>query len=143
MIKPIILVLCTGNSCRSHMGEGILRSIAADSFDARSAGSSPAGYVHPMAIQVMREIGIDISENKSKSLDNFLDQPIHTVITVCGKVDQICPTFPGQVDHIHHGFDDPVHAQGTPDEQLAAFRRIRDEIHAFLTNIPTFSTINS
>jgi arsenate reductase len=132
-MKPIILVLCTGNSCRSHMGEGILRSIACDLFDARSAGSCPAGYVHPMAIEVMREIGIDISRNESKSLEDFLHQPIHTVITVCGNVDQICPTFPGQVDHIHHGFDDPAHAEGTPDEKLKAFRRIRDEIHEFLT----------
>ncbi|MCL4156759.1 UNVERIFIED_CONTAM: hypothetical protein GTU68_013815 [Idotea baltica] len=126
------------------MGEGILRSIASDHFDARSAGSCPAGYVHPMAIEVMQEIGIDISGNESKGLKDFLNQPIHTVLTVCGNVDQICPTFPGQVDRIHHGFDDPAHAEGTPEEQLQAFRRIRDEIRKFFTEyIQNFSSLSS
>lgn len=115
------------------MGEGILRSLAGDVLDARSAGSRPAGYVHPVAIEVMREIGIDISGHESKSFDGFLNQPVHTVITVCGNVDQVCPVFPGQVEHIHHGFDDPAHAEGSPDEIRETFRRVRDEMTAFLS----------
>ncbi len=131
--KPIVLILCTGNSCRSHMGEGILRSLAGDVIDVQSAGSRPAGYVHPMAIEVMREVGIDIAGNESKSLEKYLNQPVHTVITVCGNVDQVCPVFPGQVERIHHGFDDPAHVNGSPDEVRAAFRRVRDEIGSFLS----------
>jgi protein-tyrosine-phosphatase len=121
-----------GLMCRSHMGEGILRSIAGDVIDVQSAGSRPAGFVHPMAIEVMCEIGIDISGNESKSLEEYLNHPVHTVITVCGNVDQICPVFPGQVERIHHGFDDPAHVNGTPDEVRAAFGRVRDEICGFL-----------
>lgn len=132
-MKPTVLILCTGNSCRSHMGEGILRALAGDLLEAQSAGSRPAGFVHPVAVEVMREIGIDISGHESKSLDKFMHQQVHTVITVCGNVDQICPTFPGQVQRIHHGFDDPAHAEGTPDEVRAAFRRVRDEIRRFLS----------
>jgi arsenate reductase (thioredoxin) len=132
-MKPTVLILCTGNSCRSHMGEGILRALAGDLLEAQSAGSRPAGYVHPVAIEVMREIGIDISGHESKSLDKLMHQMVHTVITVCGNVDQICPTFPGQVRRIHHGFDDPAHAEGTPEEIRAAFRRVRDEIRKFLS----------
>ena len=114
------------------MGEGILRSIAGDRLDVQSAGSLPAGYVHPMAIEVMREIGIDITGHESKSLKKFLNQPIHTVITVCGNVDQTCPVFPGQVERIHHGFDDPAHAVGNREQVHAAFSRVRDEIGVFL-----------
>ncbi len=132
LVKPTVLILCTGNSCRSHMGEGILRAIAGNRFDVQSAGSRPAGYVHPVAIEVMTEIGIDISGHESKSLERFLAQTVHTVITVCGNVDQICPSFPGQVGRIHHAFDDPAHVEGSPDEIRAAFRRVRDEIRAFL-----------
>jgi arsenate reductase len=133
-MKPIVLILCTGNSCRSHMGEGILQAIAGDFVDAQSAGASPSGYVHPMAIEVMREIGIDLTRHESKNLDVFLKQPVHTVITVCGNVHQICPVFPGQVERIHHGFDDPAHAEGSPEEVLATFRRVRDEISRFLSD---------
>ena len=130
--KPTVLILCTGNSCRSHMGEGILRSIAGDRLDVQSAGSRPAGFVHPMAIEVMREVGIDIAGNESKSLDKFLDKSIHTVLTVCGNVDQSCPVFPGQIQRIHRGFPDPAHVEGTRDEKLEAFRQVRDEIMGFL-----------
>jgi len=91
-------------------GRRHLATISGDYLDARSAGSRPAGYVYPMAIEVMKEIGIDISWQDSKSLDHLLHQPAHTIITVCGKVDQICPTFPQQVERIHHAFDDPAHA---------------------------------
>jgi len=126
--KPIVLILCTGNSCRSHMAEGILRRAAGDLLDVRSAGSKPAGYVHPLAIETMAEIGIDISAHRSKHLDEFLNSEVQTVITVCGNADQACPVFPGQVIRHHWGFDDPAHATGTPDEIRAEFRRVRDEI---------------
>ena len=125
---PLVLILCTGNSCRSHLAEGILRAAAGDSLRVASAGSKPAGYVHPLAIEAMREIGIDISSHRSKHLGEFLEQPVETVITVCGNADQVCPMFPGQVNRHHWGFDDPAHATGTPEEQLTVFRRVRDEI---------------
>jgi arsenate reductase len=125
---PIVLILCTGNSCRSHLAEGFLCRAAADMLDVRSAGSKPAGYVHPLAIRVMAEIGIDLSRHHSKHMDEFLHQDVETVITVCGNADQACPMFPGQLNRHHWGFDDPAHAQGSEDEQLAVFRRVRDEI---------------
>lgn len=126
--KPAVLILCTGNSCRSHLAEGLLRAAAGDLFEVHSAGSKPAGYVHPLAIRVMQEIGIDISGHRSKSMSEFLETPIETVITVCGNADQACPVYPGQVNRHHWPFDDPAHAQGTEEEQLAVFRRVRDEI---------------
>ncbi len=128
MKPPAILILCTGNSCRSHLAEGILRAALTDDFRVASAGSQPAGYVHPLAIQVMQEIGIDISNHHSKHLDKFLTDDIATVITVCGNADQVCPMFPGQIHRYHWGFDDPAHATGTKEEQLVVFRRVRDEI---------------
>lgn len=127
-MKPTVLILCTGNSCRSHLAEGILRKAAGDLLNVQSAGSKPAGYVHPLAIKAMAEIGIDVSGHRSKHLDEFLSQPVDTVITVCGKADQACPVFPGQVNRHHWPFDDPAHATGTEAEQLEVFRRVRDEI---------------
>jgi len=126
--KPTVLILCTGNSCRSHIGEGFLAAAAGDRLDVQSAGSKPAGYVHPLAIQVMAEVGIDISSHRSKSLTDFLDRPIHTVITVCGNADQACPVFPGQVNRHHWPFLDPAKATGSDAEVLACFRRVRDEM---------------
>lgn len=125
---PIVLILCTGNSCRSHMAEGILSATAGELLRIASAGSNPAGYVHPLAIEVMREIGIDISEHRSKHLNEFLGQEVETVITVCGNADQACPVFPGQVNRYHWPFDDPAHATGTDEEKMAVFRRVRDEM---------------
>lgn len=127
-IKPTVLILCTGNSCRSHLAEGILRAAAGDLLTVESAGSKPSGYVHPLAIQVMKEIGIDISGHRSKHMNEFLNQPVETVITVCGNADQACPSYPGQMNRHHWGFDDPAHATGTEEEQLMVFRRVRDEI---------------
>ncbi len=127
-MKPLVLILCTGNSCRSHLAAGLLRAAAGDLFEVASAGSKPAGYVHPLSIEVMREIGIDISSHRSKHLEEFLSKPVETVITVCGNADQACPMFPGQLNRHHWGFDDPAHAEGTREEQLAVFRRVRDEI---------------
>ena len=126
--KPTVLILCTGNSCRSHMAEGILRKIAGDILDVQSAGSKPAGYVNPMAIEVMKEIGIDISSHRSKSMIEFLKKPIETVITVCGNADQACPIFPGQVNRYHWGFFDPAKAEGTAEEKLKIFRDVRDQM---------------
>jgi len=126
--KPTVLILCTGNSCRSQMAEGFLRAAAGDLFDVASAGSNPAGYVHPQAIQSMREVGIDISQHQSKTLSLFLDRPINTVITVCGNADEVCPTFPHQHNRYHWGFEDPAHARGTAEEIGAEFRRVRDQI---------------
>jgi len=125
---PVVLILCTGNSCRSQMAEGILRQAAAGLLDARSAGSQPAGHVHPLAIKAMAEIGIDISAHRSKHMDEFLQQDVETVITVCGNADQACPMFPGQLNRHHWGFDDPAHAPGDEEEQLVVFRRVRDQI---------------
>jgi arsenate reductase len=127
-MHKLVLILCTGNSCRSHLAEGILRAAAGGILEVASAGSKPAGYVHPLAIRVMAEIGIDISQHRSKHLSEFLQRPVETVITVCGNADQVCPTFPGQVNRYHWGFDDPAHATGTEEQQLAVFRRVRDEI---------------
>ena len=126
--KPTVLILCTGNSCRSHLAEGILRRAAGDYLNVQSAGSKPAGYVHPFAVQVMKEIGIDISQHRSKHLSEFLDTNVETVITVCGNADQACPVFPGQLNRHHWGFDDPAHAVGTDEEKMAVFRRVHDEI---------------
>lgn len=127
-MSPLILILCTGNSCRSHLAEGILRAVAKDRFRVASAGSKPAGYVHPLAVKALAEIGIDISAHTSKHMNEFLDQPVETVITVCGNADQACPVFPGQLNRHHWPVDDPAHATGTDDEKLAVFRRVRDEI---------------
>jgi arsenate reductase len=127
-MKPLILILCTGNSCRSHLAEGILRAAAGDLFDVASAGSKPAGYVHPLSVEVMQEIGIDIGSHRSKHLEEFLSLNVETVITVCGNADQACPMFPGQLNRHHWGFDDPAHATGSHEEQLVVFRRVRDEI---------------
>jgi arsenate reductase (thioredoxin) len=126
--KPTVLILCTGNSCRSHLAEGILRSVAGDILDVQSAGSKPAGYVHPMAIKVMQEIGIDISQHRSKHLNEFLNQQVETVITVCGNADQACPIFPGQVNRHHFPFYDPAKAEGSGEEILNVFREVRDEL---------------
>ena len=123
-----ILFLCTGNSCRSHIAEAILRAAAKDIFEVHSAGSNPAGYVHPKAVAVMKEIGIDISNHSSKHMNDFLKRDVHTVITVCGNADQACPSFPGQLKRYHWGFDDPAKAEGSDEEVLDVFRRVRDEI---------------
>ncbi|MCU0776204.1 MAG: arsenate reductase ArsC [Akkermansiaceae bacterium] len=128
MKPPCILILCTGNSCRSQMAEGILRRALGGGFRVESAGSNPSGIVQPLAIRVMAEIGIDISGHRSKHLDEFLTDQVETVITVCGNADQACPVFPGQLNRHHWGFDDPVHAQGTDEERMEAFRRARDRI---------------
>jgi len=125
---PLVLVLCTGNSCRSHLAEGVLRAASQGRFRVASAGSKPAGYVHPLAIQVMAEAGFDISQHASKHLAEFLRQPVETVITVCDDADRACPIFPGRVNRHHWPFADPARATGAEAEKLAVFRAVRDEI---------------
>jgi len=131
--KPTVLILCTGNSCRSHLAEGVLRAAAGDVLNVVSAGSKPAGHVHPLAIRAMQEIGIDISAHHSKHMNEFLNQNVETVVTVCGNADQACPIFPGQVNRHHWPFDDPAHATGSEEEKLTVFRRVRDEIRRTFT----------
>ncbi len=128
MSPPLILVLCTGNSCRSHLAEGLLQQALGPGYVVASAGSHPAGYVHPLALRAMAEIGIELSGHVSKHLDEFLTREVETVITVCGNADQVCPVFPGQRNRHHFPFPDPAHAAGTEDEQLAVFRQVRDAI---------------
>src|SRR5439155_3882121 len=110
------------------MAEGILRAAAGDMLEVHSAGSKPAGYVHPLAIKALAEIGIDISQHRSKSMNEFLDQNIETVVTVCGQTDRVCPSYPGQINQVCWPFDDPALDTGTEVEQLQVFRRVRDEI---------------
>ncbi len=128
ILALMILILCTGNSCRSQLAEAILQQALGNACRVASAGSKPAGYVHPLAVAVLGEIGLDISMHRSKSLEEFLTQEVETVITVCGHADQACPLFPGQVNRHHFPFDDPAHVEGTEEDKLAAFRRARDDI---------------
>lgn len=123
-----ILILCTGNSCRSQMAEGFLKSFD-PSLEVHSAGTSPSSQVHPKAILAMKEAMIDLSQNYPKKVDEFIDQPFDFVVTVCGGANESCPTFTGTVGkRLHIGFDDPAEATGTEEEIMAVFRRVRDEI---------------
>ena len=122
-----VLILCTGNSARSQMAEGLLRHLAGDRFDVASAGVAPT-QVRPEAIAVMRELGIDISHHRSKSVDEFLGQDFDYVITVCDNANEQCPIFPSNTKRIHWSFEDPAAAAGDEQVRLAVFRRVRDEI---------------
>ena len=124
-----ILILCTGNSCRSQMAQAILQSFDPDNLVVYSAGTHPAAMVHPLAVQVMTEAGYDLSGFKPKHVDRFLGANFDYVITVCGSARETCPLFTGQVNRrLHIGFDDPAIATGSPEQILQEFRRIRDEI---------------
>ena len=127
-MKPKILILCTGNSCRSHMAEGILRNSANDLFEIFSAGSNPKGEVHPSAIEALKEINIDIADHTSDHLDLFLNSGIDTVITVCDNAKEACPVFPNSPKSYHWSFEDPPHAMREGESEIDAFRRIRDQI---------------
>ena len=123
-----ILILCTGNSCRSQMAQAFLQSVDTR-LEVASAGTEPSGYVHPKAIEVMQEEGIDLSQNKSESVDQYLDEAWDYVITVCGGAKETCPAFMGTVQHrLHIGFDDPAEVEGNEDHIMSEFRRVRDEI---------------
>jgi arsenate reductase len=135
--KKRVLILCTGNSARSQMAEGLLRHDGGGRFEAFSAGVEPS-HVRPQAIEAMREIGIDISGHRSKSVDEFAGQEFDYVITVCDNANERCPVFPGKTERIHWSFDDPAAAEGDETARLAVFRRVRDEIRARLREfIPT------
>lgn len=123
-----ILILCTGNSCRSQMAEGFLKSFS-DKLVVYSAGTNPSSKVHPKAVEVMNEIDVDISSGYPQNVSEFINQSFDYVITVCGDAKETCPVFSGEVKHkLHIGFDDPANATGTDEEILAVFRRVRDEI---------------
>ncbi len=127
-MKKRILILCTGNSCRSQMAEGILKSFAGD-IEVYSAGTKPEKEVNPNSIKVMEEIGIDISANLTKSVEMFLGESFDFVVTVCDKARDICPSFTGKVNQrLHLGFVDPADCKGTPEQVLEEYREVRDEI---------------
>ena len=128
MMKRQVLFLCTGNSCRSQLAEAIVNARLGDTWSAVSAGVQPAGYVHPLALQVLSEIGITPADPRSKSTDEFRQTPFDLVITVCDDAAENCPVWLGQGPRPHLGFPDPAKAQGSAEEVLAAFRQVRDDI---------------
>jgi arsenate reductase (thioredoxin) len=135
-MKKRVLILCTGNSARSQMAEGLLRHDAGDRFVVESAGTRP-GHVKPEAIAVMKELGIDISDHRSKHVQEFENQSFDYVLTVCDNAKESCPVFPGHLNRIHKGFEDPAALQGTEEERRSLFRRVRDEIRDYLKVFPS------
>jgi arsenate reductase len=133
MGKPKVLIVCTGNAARSQMAEGLLRNDAGDRFEVLSGGIYPS-YVRPLAIEAMREVGIDISGQWSKSVEEFVDQDIDYVITVCDHANEVCPAFPARTKRIHWSIPDPVSVWGDDEAQLQAFRVARDDIRERLKN---------
>lgn len=129
--KPSILVLCTGNSARSQMAEGLLRSHLGDRFDVFSAGTQPS-IVRPEAIAVLAEVGIDISGNRSKSVNEFDGRDIDYVLTVCDNAKENCPYFPAKTRLVHHAFDDPAEIEGDPETRVESFRNVRDKIEVYI-----------
>ncbi len=134
MMPKRVLILCTGNSCRSQMAEDLWELLGEGKWVSESAGSKPSGYVHPLAIKAMEELGRDLSRHQSKSLDQFQDQPFDLVVTVCDNAKQACPVFHGAKKTLHWPFDDPADATGTDDEKMVVFRRVRDEIKQKIQN---------
>jgi arsenate reductase (thioredoxin) len=134
MMEPLkVLVLCTANSARSQMAEGLLHSLAGDRVVVHSAGTR-ATVVNPFAVRAMADAGIDISDQFSKNLDRFLDQPFDYVITVCDHAAEQCPLFPGKAERIHWGLKDPAAVEGDDTEKLQAFKQVRDQLREHLTN---------
>lgn len=131
--KKKVLILCTGNSARSQMAEGLLKHIARDEYKIYSAGTKPS-VVRSEAIKVLAEIGVDISQNRSKSVDEFVGKEIDYVLTVCDNAKEICPYFPAQTLVVHHSFEDPAEIEGDEEAKLSAFRRVRDRIREYLDN---------
>jgi len=131
-----VLILCSGNSARSQMAEGLLRHDAGDRFEVASAGTKPV-QVRPEAITVMQELGIDISGHRSKSVDEFAGRRFDYVLTVCDNAKETCPIYPGQAVRLHNNFDDPAAAQGPDEVRLAVFRRVRDELRNYLKGFPS------
>jgi arsenate reductase (thioredoxin) len=135
-MKKRVLILCTGNSARSQMAEGLLRHDAGNRFEVESAGTKP-GRVRPEAIAAMKELGIDISGHRSKHVDEFQGQSFDYVLTVCDNAKESCPVFPGYARRIHKTFEDPAAFQGPEEERLALFRRVRNQIRDCLKAFPT------
>ena len=131
MQKERVLFVCTHNSARSQMAEGLLRYHYGDRYEAFSAGTHPGG-VNPFAVEVMREVGIDLSDHRSQHIDDFADSPMDHVVTVCDSAREECPYLPARKRNLHESFADPSAAQGSDEEKRAAFRRARDEIRAWL-----------
>jgi len=127
MDKKRVLFICTHNSARSQMAEGIMNALYGDKFQSFSAGTNPS-KVNPLAIEVLKEIGIDISHHRSKSIDEFKGETFDYVVTVCDNAKENCPYFPGGKKYVHRGFMDPASVEGTYEEKLSAFRKVRDEI---------------
>jgi len=136
--KKRVLILCTGNSARSQMAEGLLRHDAGDRFEVESAGMKPS-QVRPEAIAVMKELGIDISGHRSKSVDEFAGQSFDYVLTVCDSAKESCPIYPGHASRLHRNFEDPAAAGGSENERLAVFRRVRDQLRDYLCRFPPIS----
>lgn len=130
-----VLILCTANSARSQMAEGLLRHDAGDRFEVASAGTRPS-HVRPEAIAVMAELGIDIAGHRSKSVEEFAGGRFDYVLTVCDNARESCPVFPGHTNRIHHSFADPAAANGSEEQRLSAFRRVRDQIRQYLAGFP-------
>ena len=129
--KKRVLFLCTHNSCRSQMAEGLLRRHGGKQFEVFSAGTSPS-RVHPMAVEVMEEQGIDLTGQRSKSIDEFLGQCFDLIVTTCDHARETCPVFPGQPEMLHWGLEDPAGAEGSREEKLKVFRRVRDELEKLI-----------
>ncbi|HWR16871.1 MAG TPA: arsenate reductase ArsC [Terriglobales bacterium] len=138
-MKTRVLFLCTGNSCRSQMAQGFLRAYASERFEAHSAGTNPSG-INPLAVQVMNEVGIDISGQRSKHVAEYQGQDVSLVVTVCNNAKEQCPIFPGRCLREHWPFEDPAEAAGSLEHRLNVFRRVRDEIdvrvRAFVAQSP-------
>jgi len=126
--KHRVLILCTGNSCRSQMAEGFVNHLLGDTWEARSAGTKPMERLHPLAVRVMAEAGVDVSRSTPRSVAEFLDDPWDLVVTVCDSAQESCPVFPRPVPKVHMPFDDPASARGTDKQRLSVFKRVRDEI---------------
>ena len=133
MTRPRVLFLCTHNSARSQMAEGFLHHLAGDRFEVASAGTE-ATRVHPLAIRAMQEVGIDIRAHRSKTVDSLLGDPWDYVITVCDSANERCPLFPGRTTRLHWSFEDPSQASGSEDQRVGAFCRVRDQIHARISD---------
>ncbi len=135
MKRKRVLFLCTGNSARSQMAEGLVNAFHGDRWEAFSAGTAPSGQVHPLAIHAMAELGVDISGHRSKGVAEFGNTDLDLVVTVCDRANETCPLWLGKGKRLHRGFEDPAAASGSEEERLAAFRQVRDEIRAMIDEL--------
>ena len=134
--RKSVIFLCTGNSARSQMAEELMRHLKSDEFEVFSAGNEPKG-IHPLAIEVMKEIGIDISAQRSKHLDEYLKRNFDYVVTLCENAATTCPLFPGEGERIHKGFSDPAGGEGSEKRRREVFRKVRDELKRFILSFPS------